>query len=214
MHFTAPLITFKKTGEKQDNFIKRSTLLGVSPMGQIKSGCDDIEAEKTGSNAEVHLSFFKDCFEFYRIRSSDWCLWFFGDNASTNLRIVKLARIPHVGCNSHKLNLEVNAMVDAHSDLRNTIQSVRNTMTSARSELNNSAILRNITDLRPKPDNATRWSGEYAIIYQWTRMRNYFIDASEDPESDISINSSTPFANKTTRYRRMLKEINDVTKSL
>ena len=78
------------------------------------------------------------------------------DNASTNLRIAKLARIPHVGYNSHKLNLEVNAMVDTHPDLRNTIESVCNTMTSARSKLKNSAILRNITDLRPKLDNAPR----------------------------------------------------------
>ncbi len=183
-------------------------------MGQIKSECDDIEAEKTCSNAEVYLSFFKDCFEFYRIRFSDWCLWVFRDNASTNLRIAKLARIPDVGCNLLKFTFEVNAMVHAHPDLRNTIQSVRNTMTSARSELKNSAILRKITDLRPKPDNATRWSGKYANLHQWTRMRNHLIDASADPESDISINSSTPFVDKTTRYRRMLKEINDVTKSL
>ncbi len=47
-------------------------------------------------------------------------------------------------------------MVDTHPDLRNTIESVCNTMTSARSKLKNSAILRNITDLRPKLDNAPR----------------------------------------------------------
>ncbi len=37
-------------------------------------------------------------------------------------------------------------------------------------------------------------------------MRNDLIDANEDPECDISMNSST--------YTRMLKEINDITKSL
>ncbi len=66
----------QKHDEKQDHCITRSTLLGVSPMGQIESECDDIEAETTCFNEEVHLSFFKDCFEFCRIRFSYWCLCF------------------------------------------------------------------------------------------------------------------------------------------
>ena len=45
-------------------------------------------------------------------------------------------------------------------------------------------------------------------------MREYPIEASEEPEIDIEINASTAFANKGRKFTSMFKEINDVTKSL
>lgn len=120
------------------------TFLSVSPMGHLSEG-DSQGNETTTFNAEVHLNFFRTCLEFYRQKVEEWCICFVGDNASTNLRVARLAKKTHVGCNSHKLNLEVHAMVEGHQDLKSTINSVRDTMKSAKGKLKNAAVLRNIT---------------------------------------------------------------------
>ena len=105
-------------------------------------------------------------------------------------------------------------MIDAHTDLKCTVGSVRQTMSSVRGILKNAAILRNLTDLRPKINNATRWSGKCLILHQFTQMRDDLIEATEDPNNDIIINTTTAFLNKVSRYLRMLQEINEVSKSL
>ena len=201
-------------GTVQKSSIPRFTLLSVAPMGQINEEAMNCGAETSSFNAEAHLNFFEQVLKFYNLQFNKWCRCLIGDNASTNLRIAKISGIPHVGCASHKLHLEVNAMVSNHIDLKNTIDSVRETMSDARSKLKNAAILRNITDLRPKLDNDTRWSGKFEILKQFAKMRDDILEAAEHPDCDIKMNKSNAFANKTNRYVRMLKEINDVTRSL
>lgn len=203
-------------GRSSSQILTRCNLLSVSPMVQIsdEEESSSSTADTSSFNADVQLQFFKDSLQFYNLQFSEWCLCLVGDNASTNLRVARIGNVPHVGCSSHKLHLEVNTMVASHYDMKNTIDSVRETMTSARARLKNAAILRNITDLRPRIDNTTRWSGKYYILNQFVNMRSDLIEASDEPGCDRVVNPSIAFKNKTTRYTRMLKEINEVTKSL
>ena len=90
-------------------------------------------------------------------------------------------------------------MIDAHTDLKYYVDSVRRTISRARRKLKNAAILRNLTDLRPKLENSTRWPGKYLILHQFTRMRDDLIEATEDTNSDIIINTPTAFLNKAIR---------------
>ncbi len=165
-------------------------------------------------NAEVHREFLKTVFEFYDIYMLDWSICFIADNARTSIRLARICNKPHVGCNSHKLNLEVNSMVSSHLDLKRTIDCVRDTMKSAKVKLKNAAILRNITELVPITDKDTRWSGMYRVLSRFDRLRDYLLEASDEQGCELSFNSSNVFAAKNRRYARMLGEINQVTLSL
>eukprot|EP00171_Calliarthron_tuberculosum_P004682 IDg4682t1 len=85
---------------------------------------------------------------------------------------------PFVGCNSHKLNLEVNLMVDSQSDMRYVIESVHGTMASDK-QLKDAAILRNLTDYKPFMHNKTRWSGKLHILHRFLLIRDELIEASQ-----------------------------------
>ena len=54
-------------------------------------------------------------------------------------------------------------------------------MVSAKTRLKNAAILRNLTDLKPKLDNDTRWSGKFEVLQRFGRLRDDLIEVSEDP---------------------------------
>ncbi len=179
---------------------------------------DDEEAEagsETASlNADVHLNFFKEVFGIYNLNFVDWCICLISDNASTNIRLSKFTGMPHIGCNSHRLNLEVNQIISSHLDLGRTIECVRDTMKSAKMKLKNAAVLRNITDLKPKLYNNTRWSGKCAILTRFDKMRDDLVQAIEHPKSDLLVPTSVIFAKKTKKYAGMLRAIDEVTKSL
>jgi hypothetical protein len=53
----------------------------------------------------------------------------------------------------HKLGLEVNRMVENHGDL--VIANTHETMRAAKQKLENAAVLRNMTDLKPVMHNKT-----------------------------------------------------------
>lgn len=50
------------------------------------------------------------------------------DNCAANKKVVRFLKIPHVGCRSHLLNLEVNYMVEMTADLAQTLALVDETM--------------------------------------------------------------------------------------
>jgi hypothetical protein len=71
---------------------------------------------------------------------------------------------PHVGWMNHKLGLEVNRMVDNNNDLNNAIQCTHETMRAGKHKLKNSALLPNMTDLKPAIHNKRWWLGKYSIL--------------------------------------------------
>lgn len=154
-HYIAVIVSYCTTALRHDRgsvfkeSIPRLTLLSLSPMGHVPEEEDENatgQDETTKFNAEAHLQFFSEIFPFFGQEFSKWCLCLIGDNCSTNLKVASLAKKPYVGCNSHKLNLEVNHMVDCHTQLKTTIETVHETMREAK-KLKNAALLRNPTDL-------------------------------------------------------------------
>lgn len=101
----------------------------------------------------------------------EWALCFVNDNATTNKRISLLKSIPHVGCCSHKLNLEVCETFRVHDDLRDTLESVHNTTKAAKTRLKNAFILRNVTDSQAIIPNDKRWSGKSNMLQRFVRIR-------------------------------------------
>jgi len=208
-------ISVRINGKDEFKHIPRITLIGVSPLAKKEDEEDNsLSEEATAFNAEAHLKYFRDIFEFYDADFDDWALCLIGDNCSTNLRIASLSSKPHIGCASHKLNLEVTLMVRNDIQLRNTITGVHETMKAAKTKLKSAAILRNITTLKPILYNKTRWSGKYEMIARFTKIRSQLIEASQDDDADIPMPAHLAYGTTVSKYEDMLSEIQVATKLL
>ncbi|GMF26530.1 unnamed protein product [Phytophthora fragariaefolia] len=82
------------------------------------------------------------------------------DNCNTNRSIASQLGVPLVGCASHRFNLAVKKFLTKHEPLLQKI----NSLPSQLRHPNIAAELRNLTPVRAKKRNATRWSSTYAIL--------------------------------------------------
>ena len=212
--------------------VTRLVLLAASPMAQMcgdetkelcesenekgsDEGTDSDDMNETISfNAETHLSFFRDNFEFFGQTFDNWCICLISDNCNTNKKIASDCGKPMVGCYSHKLNLEVTRMISSTPDLKDTLASVHETMSAAKSKLKNKAMLRNLVQLAPVVPNATRWSGNCDMVSRYVEIRPELIAVRRDEKCDLPIDATNVFADKVKKYGAQLKEINCVTKEL
>ncbi len=111
----------------------RLALLALSPMAEATANTNETnEGEATTFNSETNIHFFKEVFHFYGLDFETWTLCLISDNTSTNHGISKLTGKTMVGCNAHKLNLELNHMCDRNQVFGNTLSSVHDTMRSAK----------------------------------------------------------------------------------
>eukprot|EP00171_Calliarthron_tuberculosum_P003774 IDg3774t1 len=135
-------------------------LISVSPLSKevVDGNVSEDEAERF--DADAHLRHLKEIFAFYDQDVYNWVLCSIADNAPVNKRLASLLGVPHVGCMSHKLNLEVKKMVKNDKDLATTVESIHETMSNCRRRLTNRAMLRNLTELSPLIPNETRCAFE------------------------------------------------------
>lgn len=63
-------------------------------------------------------------------------------------------------------------------------------------KLKNASILRNIPSLGPELRNSTRWSEKYRMLRQFLLMFDELIEASENVEANIPVNTSETFMSK------------------
>ncbi len=124
-----------------------------------------------------------------------------------NKRIAKLLNIPHVGCLSHKLNLDVNRMIESDDVLSRTLDSVQKSMHECRTKLKNRALLRNITHLAPILPNETRWSGKYAMVERFNRIHDDLIEIAAAENRSLHIESSATFKRDILRANKQLEQI-------
>ncbi|KAI0560856.1 Ribonuclease H-like protein [Gracilaria domingensis] len=187
----------------------------MSPMGQLEDNTvvDETDNETTTFNAGTHAHFFNEIFPIFGPDFASWCVCLIADNCSTNKKTASILEKRFVGCNSHKLNLEVNHMEDRHSQLEQTIDSVHGTMKDAK-KLRNAALLRNLTDLSPIMHNAIRWSGKLHMLKRFIRIREDLLDVHNSSEGDLVIDASVQLATRGQKCSKMLAEIDIVTKSL
>lgn len=76
----------------------------------------------------------------YNIDLDGWLVCQIADNCSVNTSVAQQLSFPHVGCASHLLNLDAEAMVIADHQLRACIDSVHKTMADCRSRLRDRAM--------------------------------------------------------------------------
>lgn len=148
------------------------------------------DEKATEFNAETCLNVFNTCAEYYNLRLGEWCKCLIADNSAKNLKLAHLASIPHVGCNSQKLHHEVNHMAANHQNMHSTPDEVHDVMRDAKMNIKNEAILRYITDIKPKLDRDIWWSGKYEILQRFEAMRDKFIEACAHPDIDMVIDES------------------------
>ncbi|KAI0556954.1 Ribonuclease H-like protein [Gracilaria domingensis] len=221
MHYIALIALYctKKTSiesrRKVVRFTPRLTLLAMSLMGQLEDDTvlDETNNETTTFNAETHAHFFNEIFPIFGQDFASWCVCLIADNCSTNKKTASKLGKRFVGCNSHKLNLEVNHMADRHSQGKQTIDSVHGTMKDAK-KLRNAALLRNLTDLSPRMHNTTRRSGKLHMLKRFIRIREDLLDVHNSSEGDLLIDASVQLATRAQKFSKMLAELDIVTKSL
>jgi hypothetical protein len=103
-------------------------------------------------------------------------------------------------------------MVSNDIQLSQAIDCIHETMKAAKQKLKNAALLRNLTDLKPKMHNKTRWSGKYAMLERWGTLRDDLIEAENHQDLvGLNVNSTIGFQTRVSGYTSYLREINEVT---
>ena len=215
---------------KNGNMVKvkmepECVLIACSPMDKIDAtGEKDTdhmtteerqEYDKTTAvfNSQVHVEHFRKVFKkYFDIELSKWCKCSIADNTATNRKIAKILNVPHVGCNNHKYNLDIEDWVRSDELFKETLSSVALTMKEAKGSINNVAVLSEITDLKPILYNKTRWSGKYhTLVERFLRLRDAFIEASNDADADFHIDTTQRFKENVERILKPLERMNFVT---
>ncbi|KAI0558985.1 hypothetical protein FGB62_173g00 [Gracilaria domingensis] len=124
----------------------------------IGNSTDD---EAVRFTAETHAQHIQAMFSFYSVDPSKWIQFQVADNCAFKKKVAKLLKILHVACKNHLLNLEVNYMVRTLPDFSNVNDSVHCTMLECKHMLRNSALLRNLVDLKPIIHNKNQVATKY-----------------------------------------------------
>ena len=77
-----------------------------------------------------------------------------------NVKLASLLKVPHVDCNNHKLNLEINWMIKNDEAFSEIIEEVQQIMKLCVQQLKNRALLANLTPLKPVILHKIRWKGK------------------------------------------------------
>lgn len=189
-------------------------LISVSPLSKevVDGNVSEDEAERF--DADAHLRHLKEIFAFYDQDVYNWVLCSIADNAPVNKRLASLLGVPHVGCMSHKLNLEVKKMVKNDKDLATTVESIHETMSNCRRRLTNRAMIRNLTELSPLIPNETRWSGMYQMLKRFVRIHDELLKVADKDGATVTIDRSSAFETRAKKFSEMLSQIDTVTLEL
>lgn len=123
-----------KTGSLRTQTELAMPIIAASPMAD-PTWVDDKEYgddEAIGFSATVHVHFFEDIFHLYGINVHWFVLCQLADNCSTKKPVADLLQVPNFGFNNHKLHIEVRRIIYIDHKMKNTIESVHNTMTACR----------------------------------------------------------------------------------
>ena len=119
--------------------------------------------------------------------------------------------VPHVGCLSRKLALQVEKMFADDALLSVVLESVKETMTACRMKLKCRASLRNMTDLAPIVPSKAQRSGQYLRLLRFSRIRNEIAAVANEQDSHVAIDVRSVFVKRWEHYEKMLRGIHDGT---
>ena len=185
-------------------------LLSMSPLRKIDV-CEDDSDAATDFGAQTRVENINEVFQFYEVDAEEWVSCIIQDNCSTNNSISSLMNVPHVGCLSHKLALQVKKMFAEDALLRVILESFQQTMTACRMKLKCRASLRNMTDLATMVPCKTRWSGQYLMLQRFNRIRNEIAAVANEQDSHVAIDVRPVFVKRCEHYEKMLRDIHDAT---
>ena len=121
------------------------------------------------------------------------------DNCSTNQRLCTDLAVPMVGCNSHRLHLEIegfigpkekknarSVVIREESRLRGLIRKLDRLMGELKS-LKNAALLRTQTLLLPERKNDTRWYSLFKMLLKWSKISHAVSSVESFPRSVLEL---------------------------
>ena len=150
------------------------------------------------------------------IKLEDWALCQIADNCTTNRKLTKLLTIFHVGCMSHKFQLDLSEIVKWDPELKGLLDYVSAVVDSAKGSLKNMALIRHF---EPKhvltKANQTRWSGNFHGLESYSESVDKLIQVADTGEAtkkfaDMLDCKPTHFA-YAKKSTKMLGELNTVT---
>ena len=131
--------------------------------------CKKIEGDEVSiqMSAEKHVEIIKDSLDYFKISLDDKFITNqICDNSAVSKKIGDILGIYSVGCNSHKLNLEVEKFVINSESCMNLITSVRKTIAALHNQRFRS-LLRNNPDLYVPWPNDTSCYGRHQLLKCW-----------------------------------------------
>jgi hypothetical protein len=87
-------------------------------------------------------------------------------------------------------------------------------MLNVRNSIKNSALLRNVTALKPKIDCETRWSAKVQMAERFVTLRPFLLQIAQDPNSTLTFNETSGFLKEVNMSLQWMKEVNVVTVAL
>ncbi len=87
-------------------------LLSVSSLAPRDEDENVIESKAMTPNTETHIRHIEDVLTPYHLNVYECTTCLIANSCNLNLRIARSLELPHVGCSSHKLNLEVMKMIE------------------------------------------------------------------------------------------------------
>ncbi len=216
VHYVGLFGLYVRSDNRQSEVV--GPLLSVSPMAKLCK-CDQTDScscssETTKFDSGTLTNHIRSLFEFLDIDISNWAVFQTAYNCNVNKAVTRNQKIPHIGCVSHKVNLEVELMIRMDTELKSCIESVYETMIDCRTKLKNRALLRNLTSLSPIVENKTRWPGKYQMLSRFCKIYDELRNAAESEQSTVAMNLTTLFMSNVTRFSAMLGQIDLVTKYL
>lgn len=139
--------------------------------------------DETSLDANEHLEFLTSTLELY---GKNWSnvVALVGDNCAVNKSLSTKARVPFIGCASHRFNLAVKDILKEHEEFINRVQRV---MVMVRT-LTTAGKLRAFTELRGVLNCPTRWGAAYKMLLRYQQIREYLPQLNMDNVDEAMLN--------------------------
>jgi hypothetical protein len=171
----------------------RIVLLGCSTMDhhEVTDGDGDPESSPAVTfNAKQYAEYITETLEYYDLPRVDkrtdynsvqldpFIACQVCDNAAVNKKIGDILHLPTVGCNNHKLNLEVERFIK--DNCPQLLASVRETMVALKNSCKFMARLKKKTKYRPYLYNDTRWYGKYFMLKRYWVLYDFIVEINAE----------------------------------
>ncbi|KAE9222005.1 hypothetical protein PF002_g15411 [Phytophthora fragariae] len=158
-------------------------------------------------SSDAIIELFDYILDVYGIEVATHLCFYVCDHASVNVAIAKKTCIPMIGCASHRMNLAMQALMEAYEDL---LEKVKRLMAKLNT-IKNRHHLREADALMPVFRNLTRWSSTFAMIDR------YFAIYAKLDRVDDELADFIPTPRENVRLKELyedLKNLESVSKKL